>query len=127
MATPHSIDELQRRRDGLLGELTAVGDLRPGSLVATRRKCGKPTCHCARDGDPGHPGFALMRKVKGRSVARGVPRAAVERTRAQVAEHRRFKELAKRFVEASEDLCQARLKAGRDEGRSAQKGGFGMR
>lgn len=41
--------------DALLGELAAVGDFRPGSLVETHRKCGKPTCHCARPGDPATP------------------------------------------------------------------------
>lgn len=42
-----NVEELQRRRDALLGDLAAVGDLRPGSLVEMRRKCGKPLCHCA--------------------------------------------------------------------------------
>lgn len=123
MPGTENIEELERRRDALIGQLAAVGDLRPGSLVEMRRKCGKPRCHCARPGDPGHPGWVLTRRVRGRTVTRGVPRAALEETRAQVAEHRRFRDLSRRLVEASEDLCRARLKAGRDAGRDAQKGG----
>ena len=53
-----SIDELQRRRDELRGELAVIGDFRPGTLVEYKRKCGKPNCHCAQRGDPGHPGWA---------------------------------------------------------------------
>lgn len=127
MSGTENIEGLERRRDALLGELAAVGDLRPGSLVRVHRKCGKPTCHCARAGDPGHPGWTLMRRVDGKTVTRGVPRAALEETRAQAAEHKRFKALSRRFVEASEELCRARLKAGRDAGRTPQKGGSARR
>ena len=127
MSQAGGLDELERRRDELLGELAAVGDLRPGKLTEITRKCGRPSCHCARAGDPGHPGWALVRRVEGRLLRRGVPRDAVGETRAQVAEHGRFKDLARRFVEASEALCRARLKAGRDGGRGAQKGGSAKR
>ena len=122
-----SIDELQRRRDELRGELAAIGDFRPGTLVEYKRKCGKPNCHCAQRDDPGHPGWALMRKSGGKHVNRGIPKDALERTRAQIAEHRRFRELSRQLVEASEALCRARLAAGRDAGRNAQKRGFADR
>ena len=127
MANAADVHELEARRQVLLGELAAIGDLRPGRLVETRRKCGKPTCHCARPDDPGHHGWALVRRVGDRLVSRGVPRRALDQTRAQMAEHARFKELCGRFVEASEELCRARLKAGRDAGRDAKKGGFASR
>ena len=123
MPDARNIDELERRRRDLLGELAEIGHLRPGRLVEKRRKCGKPTCHCARPGDPGHPGWALVRRVGDRIVSRGVPRGALAETRTQIAEHARFKDLSRRLVEASEELCRARLKAGRDAGRDAQKGG----
>ena len=127
MPTSEHIEELRRRRDGVLGEFAGIGDLRAGSLVEMHRKCGKPTCHCAREGDPGHPGWALVRQVGGKTVTRGVPRAALEETRTQLAEHKRFKALSRRLVEASEELCRARLQAGRDAGRDAQKGGSAIR
>ena len=127
MPEPEDIDELERRRRDLLGELAAIGHLRPGRLVQKRRKCGKPTCHCARPGDPGHPGWALVRRVGDRIVSRGVPRGALAETRAQIAEHARYKVLSRRLVEASEELCRARLKSGRDAGRGAQKGGSAVR
>ena len=123
MPDARNIDELERRRRDLLGELAGIGHFRPGRLVEKRRKCGKPTCHCARPGDLGHPGWALVRRVGDRIVSRGVPRGALAETRTQIAEHARFKDLSRRLVEASEELCRARLKAGRDAGRDAQKGG----
>ena len=121
------IDRLQRVRDELRDELGAIGDFRPGALIQFARKCGKPTCHCARPGDPGHRGWVLSRSVGGKRVNRGIPEDRLDETRAQIAEHERFKDLSRRLVEASEDLCRARLKAGRDAGRGAQKGGSAVR
>ena len=121
------IDQLRLIRDELRDELGAIGDFRPGTLVEFARKCGKPTCHCARRGDPGHRGWALSRSVDGKRVNRGIPEDGIDQARAQIAEHKRFKELSRRLVEASEELCRARLKAGRDAGRDAQKGGSAVR
>ena len=46
--------------------LSLSGDLRPGSLTAVMRRCGKPSCHCAKRNDPGHdPQFRLTRRVAG--------------------------------------------------------------
>ena len=41
-----SLDQLRARAQALKSQLTAVGELRPGSLVEHYRKCGKPNCHC---------------------------------------------------------------------------------
>ena len=123
MAQAGDIERLRRIRDELRGELASIGDFRPGALVEITRKCGKAGCRCARPEDPGHRGWTLARSVRGKRVNRGIPRDAVEQTRAQVAEHARFKELSRRLVEASEELCRARLGAGRDAGRGPEKGG----
>ena len=118
-----SLSELEARRDRLREELGAVGDLRPGTLVERFRKCGKPTCHCAREGDPGHgPVWTLVFSARGKSKTRVIPPQAVERTRAQVAEYRRLRALTAELVEVSEGLCHARLAAGRDADEAAKKG-----
>ncbi len=127
MALNDDIERLLRVRHELRDALAVTDDLRPGVLVEITRKCGKPTCHCARDEDPGHRGWALSRNVGGKRVNRGIPRHALDQTRAQIAEHARFKDLCRQFVETSEELCRARLKAGRDAGRDAKKGGSAIR
>ena len=103
-------EELRKRRDEIRDELAALGDLRPGSLVGRYRKCGKPSCHCAREGDPGHgPSFSLTRAVGGKTVTRIIPAAAVARTQAQIAEYGRLRRLTGELVEVSEGLCEALL------------------
>jgi hypothetical protein len=89
-----------------------MDDLRPGSLVERFRKCGKPTCHCAKPDSPGHgPSYSLTREVEGKTVTKVIPRPAVEQTRRQIVEYKRFRDLTRKFVEVSEKICDAHLHA----------------
>ena len=116
-------NDAAERRGALCQALAAIGAFRPGTLQARYRRCGKPTCHCAREGDPGHgPKWVLTRTVGGRRRNWTIPEAAVGETRAQVAEYRRFRELTAELVEVSEELCHVRLTAGRDADAAAKKG-----
>ena len=49
-----STTDLAARRGQLRQKIDAIGDLRPSSLVANYRRCGRPTCRCALDDHPGH-------------------------------------------------------------------------
>ena len=123
MAARTTLAELERRWEEIQAALATIGELRPGALVSRYRACGKPTCHCAQPGDPGHgPCWSLTRVVGGKTVTKVIPAAAAARTQAQIAEHRRFRQLARDLVEIGEQLCDARLPdAASSEG--AQKGG----
>ena len=109
------------KRDHLRAQLAEVGDMRPGSLVERYRKCGKPSCHCARKGAAGHgPSYSLTHPVKGKTVTRIVPAGpAVERTRQQIAEYQRFRALVREFVAVNEQLCDRQLRPA--EGQSAEE------
>jgi hypothetical protein len=118
--------ELEQHRDRLRDALVSVGDFRPGSLVQRHHKCGKPTCHCARKDSVGHgPSWALTRAVKGKTVTKGIPAgSAVNQTREQIEEYRRFRTLIQQFIEVSEKLCDARIQLGRAASKgAAEKGG----
>src|SRR5580658_3415999 len=55
---------LETQRSELLEEFLRLGDLRPGSITAVTRRCGKPSCHCAKHNDPGHdPQFRFTPRV----------------------------------------------------------------
>ena len=110
--SPKQVQKMIQQRDRLKAQIVAVGDFRPGSLVERYRRCGKPTCRCAQEGARGHgPSWSLTRAVGGRTVTRVIPAAAVETTRQQIAEYRRFRALVRELVETSERLCDTRLKA----------------
>ena len=73
-------DHLVEQRGQLLRELADIGDLRQGSLRTQYRKCGKPNCHCARDGAQGHGPYWLLTwldRDTGKSRGRTIPSDAV--------------------------------------------------
>ena len=105
------LEELENRDRELKARLTRLGEMRPGSLVERYRKCGKPNCHCARRDDRGHgPMWMVTHAVEGKTVSKVIPSGpAVERTRSQIAEYQRFRELARELVVTNEQICDARL------------------
>ena len=105
------------RRDHLKSQLSAIGDMRPGSLAERYRKCGKPSCHCARKGSPGHgPSYSVTHPVQGKTVTRIIPAGpAVERTRHQIAEYQRFRALVRELVAVNEQLCDLQLRPAKNE------------
>jgi len=105
-----SLADLEQRRTELVLGFSRLGDLRPGSVTAIIRRCGKPSCHCARPDDPGHgPTTRLTRKVRGKSVSESLPTpAAVRKAEMEVAEFRRYQELSRSFLDVNLKICKAR-------------------
>ena len=101
---------LEAHRAQILRQISSLGDLRPGSICAVARRCGKPTCHCAKPNDPGHdPQLRLTRKVDGKTVAESFASpAAFQKAQAEVTEHQRFQALCAELVEISERICRLR-------------------
>ena len=107
---PHTLEALESERSGLLEEFLRLGDLRPGSITAVVRRCGKPSCHCASPNDPGHdPQFRLTRRVAGKSVTESFPSpAALRKAQQEVAEFHRFQKLGEDLVSVNEKICALR-------------------
>jgi hypothetical protein len=119
------LEELERRQEELKAQLSGVQDMRRGSLVARYRKCGKASCCCADDSHAGHgPSLSLTWQADGKTRTKIIPVQAAERTKAQIAEFRRFRRLSRELVEVSERLCDARLESEQAEAQAtAKKGG----
>ena len=107
---PDALASLDADRFKLLEEFLRLGDLRPGSITATVRKCGKPSCHCAKPSDPGHqPQFRLTRKVDNKTVTESFPNpAALRKAQREVAEFRRLQKLNEELVGINEKICDLR-------------------
>lgn len=113
MPAPPDTSALQKRREELLAKLSAPGDLRPGSLVQSYRRCGKPNCSYADKQHPGHRTYWLLtRKLAGKTRTRSIPSSQVAATRAQIAECRRLRRVVAELIDVSDALCQSRLKNG---------------
>ena len=107
------IAALEAERFQLLQQFLTLGDLRPGSISAVSRRCGKPACHCAKPDDPGHdPQLRLTRKLNGKSVAESFPTpAAFQKAQTEVDEYHRLQNLVSQLVSVNERIC-AQQKAG---------------
>jgi hypothetical protein len=81
---------LRQRKFALLRTLKIPGDALPGSLALTHRRCGKPTCHCARG--EGHPVWSLTYMVEGKKRVERIPTEWVDEIQRLVAAGRAFKE-----------------------------------
>ena len=107
------IAALERQHAHLRSQFASIGEMRSGSLTERFRPCGKPWCHCAKPGDPGHgPVLSLTRKQAGKTVTRIIPAQAGPETQARPAEYRRFRQLSKLFIEVNDALSEARLATG---------------
>ena len=101
---------LETERSQLLEEFLGLGDLRPGSITAVTRRCGKPSCHCAKLNDPGHdPQFRLTRRVAGKTMTETFPNpTALRKAQQEVAEFHRFQKLSQDLVTLNEKICRLR-------------------
>ena len=107
---PDSLATLEAKRSKILDEFLSLGDLRPGSITAVVRRCGKPTCHCAKPNDPGHdPQFRLTRRVAGKTVTETFPNPpALRKAQQEGTEFHRFQELSQDLITVNETICQLR-------------------
>jgi hypothetical protein len=107
---PDSLPDLEAQRSHILRQIATLGDLRPGSICAVARRCGKPTCHCAKPNDPGHdPQLRLTYRADGRTVAESFPSpAAFQKAQAEVQEYQRLQKLCADLVAVNERICRLR-------------------
>ena len=107
---PQSVDDLEKEREQLINKLSCLQDLRPGCITGIIRRCGKPTCHCAQPGDPGHgPTLRLTYKTEGKTISEYLPTpAAVSKAEREIGEFRRYQQISREFVEVNEKLCRLR-------------------
>ena len=107
---PNSLPELEAERSKILRQFTTLGDLRQGSICAVPRRCGKPSCHCAKANDPGHdPQIRMTRKVDGKTVAESFSSpAAWRKTQSEIDEYHRFQQLSAELITVNEKICKLR-------------------
>ena len=105
-----SLPDLEKQRSGLIAQITQLGDFRPGSISATRGRCGNPGCHCHKPADPGHgPNLRLTYKVDGKTVTETFPNVAAQRkAEREISAFRRYQELSRELVNTNEKICRAR-------------------
>jgi hypothetical protein len=94
---------LRQRKFELLRRFPIPPDLLPGSLSLTHRRCGQPTCHCAKD-KQGHPVWSLTFMVDGKKRVEHIPNDWVVEVQRLVEAGREFKEAVAEVFAANAQL-----------------------
>src|ERR1700676_2233120 len=120
---PESLPDLELERAKLLEQFLSLADFRPGSITASVRRCGKPSCHCAKPHDHAHPPqLSMSRKVSGKTVNESVANpAALGKAQREVAEFQRWQELGQQLVAINQRICALRPVAEEGSGWTPQE------
>lgn len=124
MNQKNTLEELRHRKKKILQEISTVDDFRQGSLSPRYRKCGKPYCHCAKEGAKGHgPLWMVTRSVEGKTISKSIPKEYIEKTFAQIDTFHQFQKLVHEYIEVNIKICDAKLKAEKEALGGAEKRG----
>ncbi len=99
-----SLTERVRELEGLLPILLGRQMMLKGSVYQLRRKCGKPTCHCA-DGTL-HESMVLSWSEAGRTRLRSIPERSVNRLRRLTERYQRFRKARARLAQISKEILK---------------------
>src|SRR5512136_1414490 len=103
---------LRQRKFRLLRDIQIPPDALPGSLSLTDRRCGKPSCRCARE-EQGHPVWSLTFMVDGKKRVERVPTEWVKEVRRRVESGREFKQAWTEILVANAELLVLRRQQAR--------------
>lgn len=105
-------DEDLELRGRLVRTLGTLREMLPGSLVERRRKCGKPSCHCA-DGKQLHSGFQISVMLDGKLHTVHIPSELVGEARSKVEMHKQFQRAARTICKIN--MCRFLRRKGEKE------------
>lgn len=95
---------IRRRKFELLQRFPIPEDLLPGSLSLSHLRCGKPSCHCRKPKDPGHPVWSLTFMVRGRKHVQHIPKELVAEVQKSVRAGREFQDAVREVLTANAEL-----------------------
>ena len=109
-----SISQLERRIAAIKKRLTALGELRPGSLSMQYNVCGNASCACKASPPQKHgPYPQLSFTRKGRSTTRFVRSEDIPQVKKQIQNYATLRALVDEWIELSTELCPARIEEAR--------------
>ena len=101
---------LQRQIEKVKRDLSALGDLRPGSLSTQYNVCGSPGCHCKATPPVKHgPYYQVSYTRKGKSSSKFVKKENLATVRKQLKNYERMKLLMERWIDLATELSTLRL------------------
>lgn len=101
---------LQRQIEKTKLALSAIGDMRPGSLSTQYNVCGKAGCRCKAAPPVKHgPYYQVSYTRKGKSSSKFVKKEDLPAVRRQLKNYERMKLLMERWIDLATELSNLRL------------------
>ena len=101
---------LERQIEKTKLELSAIGDMRPGSLSTQYNVCGKAGCRCKAKPPVKHgPYYQVSYTRKGKSSSKFVKKEDLPAVRKQLKNYERMKLLMERWIDLATELSTLRL------------------
>jgi hypothetical protein len=107
--TTRTLEDLELSREQLLRQLLKIGDLRPGTVYPSYRRCGKKNCACAKPGHPGHLQY-LRTTAKGGKNRSQILRMGTELEKAikEAENYQKFVKICRELLKTNERICELR-------------------
>ena len=103
--------EIERQIEKVKRELSALGELRPGSLSTQYNVCGSPGCRCKATPPKKHgPYYQVSFSRKGKSSSKFVRKEDLPAIRKQLKNYEKLKALMDRWIDLATELSNLRLK-----------------
>jgi hypothetical protein len=103
--------EIERQIEKVKGEISALGELRPGSLSTQYNVCGSPGCRCKATPPKKHgPYYQVSFSRKGKSSSKFVRKEDLPAIRKQLKNYEKLKALMDRWIDLATELSNLRLK-----------------
>jgi len=88
--------------EALKQELTALGFVRPGSLVRRYMPCGKPGCRCMAEPPILHgPYYQWTYQVRGKTITRRLTQAQAAQCEVWIRNYRKLRAITRKLVALS--------------------------
>jgi hypothetical protein len=113
MKTDERIQRMEQRIEEIKTRLSALGDMRPGSLSKQYNVCGKPGCRCK---DPKHPQrhgpyHQLSYVHQGKSTSQFIRPHLLKAVRDQVSTYKTFRKLTDDWIRLALNIAKLKLEA----------------
>ena len=103
--------EIERQIKKVKREISALGELRPGSLSTQYNVCGSPGCRCKATPPKKHgPYYQVSFSRKGKSSTKFVRKEDLPAIRKQLKNYEKLKTLIDRWIDLATELSNLRLK-----------------
>jgi hypothetical protein len=103
--------EIERQIEKVKRELSALGELRPGSLSTQYNVCGSPGCRCKATPPKKHgPYYQVSFSRKGKSSSKFIRKEDLPAIRKQLKNYEKLKTLMDRWIDLATELSNLRLK-----------------